>query len=81
MKNRQATELVKVNEMTKASYIKNYKSAIISCAKCNSKINKEYIPDYRCPICNADMRSESTIKRIDAHRKMLKRFRKKLMLK
>lgn len=78
LKNRQASELVKVDEMTKASYIKNYKSAIISCPKCNSKINKEYIPDFKCPICNVDMRSESTIKRIDVHRKNVEKIQKEI---
>ena len=43
-----------------------FKAEFIGCKHCNSKINKVYIKSNYCPICNADMRSETTLKKIQA---------------
>lgn len=43
-----------------------FKAEFIGCKHCNSKINKVYIKSNYCPVCNADMRSETTLKKIQA---------------
>ena len=43
----------------------DFKAEFIGCKHCNSKINKTYIKSNRCPICNEDMRSETTLKKLE----------------
>ena len=44
----------------------DFKAIFVSCKHCESKINKAYIKSNRCPICNKDMRSETTLKRLES---------------
>lgn len=48
---------------------KSFKAQFVSCKKCNSKLNKDYINSNLCPVCRADMRSETTRKRLEVLRK------------
>lgn len=45
---------------------KDFKSEFVGCKNCGSKINREYIRSNSCPVCHADMRSETTQKRLAA---------------
>lgn len=49
------------NLRERQSYISNFKSAFIGCSECGSRINKNFIKTYKCPVCNSDMRSKSTL--------------------
>ena len=55
-------------EYKQKNSVKNRKSKFIGCPKCNSKINKNYIEDYRwnkCPLCCEDLSSDTLKKTIE----------------
>lgn len=54
---------------------KDFKSEFIGCKNCGSKINREYIKSNACPVCRADMRSETTQKRLEAMRAKVNKLR------
>ena len=41
---------------------RNFKAKLITCPGCESKINKKYIKNCKCPLCDEDLRSETTCK-------------------
>lgn len=45
---------------------KTFKSQLITCKQCNSKLNKDYMHSNKCPLCGNDIRSDTTKKRIKA---------------
>ena len=54
-------EREKSRDYSEAHAIKNFKSALVGCPKCNSKLNKNYIHRDSCPLCGQDLRSKTTI--------------------
>ena len=51
----------KAAEYAKAHSVKNQKAAFIGCAKCGSKISKEYLRGESCPVCRNDLRSKTVL--------------------
>ena len=45
--------------------VHNFKAKHIGCMKCGSKLNKDYIVGERCPLCHTDLRSETTLKKME----------------
>jgi len=43
---------------------KDFKSQLISCKGCGSKLNREYLKTNFCPLCHNDMRSDTLKKKI-----------------
>jgi len=60
------------NDLSLMPHYKDMKSCFISCRKCCSKINREYLTSNNCPVCHADMRPDSTLKRIAQLKKSAK---------
>ena len=52
-------------EYISAHSVRKFQAKYIGCQKCGSKINKEYLRGERCPMCNTDLRSETTLKKIE----------------
>ena len=52
-------------ESVEKADIKNFKAKLITCPKCGSKINKDYIVDSVCPVCSSDMRNPNVVKRLE----------------
>ena len=48
-------------------HVKSFKAAFIGCQCCGSKINREYLRNDHCPICRAELRSETVIKTIKSY--------------
>ena len=63
--------------ISREPHFKEAKSAYISCKKCGSKLNKEYIKNT-CPVCNADLRPETTLKKIARAKAVLDEAKNKL---
>lgn len=59
-------------------HYKDVKSALISCKKCNSKINKDYLNSNFCPIFHTDLRPDSTKQRLENMQKNIKNLQKEL---
>lgn len=58
-----------LNEYRNKNAIKNRKSKLVSCPKCESKINKNYVSDLshnwnNCPLCSENLSSETVKKSI-----------------
>lgn len=77
LKNRIEKEEEKRDDFIKAKSIKNYKSKLVTCPKCGSKINKEYTNRY-CPVCRADMFAKSTVDKIKFYNDKIKRLNNEL---
>ena len=59
---------------------KTSKSKLITCPNCESKINKKYIRNSRCPLCNQDLRSKTTIETIKRYEENIKKLKKEIQL-
>lgn len=57
--------------------IKKRASAYIGCQNCGSKLNKEMLKGEKCPVCGSDLRSKTTLNRIDSYDKRIKNLEKK----
>lgn len=67
LEERAEEEAKKYVEYKKSHSIKNFTAKYIGCQKCGSKVNKEYIKYDFCPVCNADLRSKTTIKTLQRY--------------
>ena len=47
--------------------IQTQKAAYIGCQKCGSKLKKELLRGERCPLCGTDLRSTTTLQRIEGY--------------
>lgn len=47
-------------------YFADFKSTLVTCKECGSKVNVQYIISHDCPVCKADMRSNTEKKRVAA---------------
>lgn len=56
-------------------HYKNVKASFISCPKCNSKINKEFIRSNFCPVCRNDMRPKTTLDTIKRYEEIILNLR------
>lgn len=60
LKERIEAEKKKYEEYAKKHSVLAFKAAYVSCPKCGSKLNREYLKSDMCPICRTDMRSDTT---------------------
>lgn len=60
--------------------VKNKKAESIGCRKCGSRLNKELLRSERCPLCNADLRSDTTLERIASFHTKVEEYDKKIKL-
>lgn len=54
------------------------KAAFIGCSECGSKLNREKLSGYVCPVCRTDLRAPSTLERIDAFNRRIAEYNKKI---
>ena len=45
----------------------NRKSKTVSCKHCKSVLTIEYLSDYKCPVCNTDLRADYIVERLDKY--------------
>lgn len=69
-------EKEKMNDYKAAHQIINYKAKLVTCSKCGSKINKIYIKDDRCPLCNHNLQSKTTKDTIERYTKKIEELKK-----
>lgn len=53
-------------EIYYAHNVQNLQAKYISCKRCGSKVNKDYIHNNSCPVCHNNMLSDTVQKRLDA---------------
>lgn len=59
-------EISKRNAYFNAHNVQNLQAKYISCKRCGSKVNKDYIHNNSCPVCRNNMLSDTVQKRLDA---------------
>lgn len=75
-KEEQRDDLIKeLNHLDNRNFFENHKSKKITCKKCESNINKDYIRYNRCPVCNNDLRSKTELKKIERKNERLDQIR------
>ena len=65
-------------EFIEAHSPKAQKAAFIGCSECGSKLNREKLSGYVCPVCRTDLRAPSTLERIDAFNRRIAEYNKKI---
>ena len=68
----------KLNEFADAHSVKNQKAAFIGCACCGSKLSRVHLRNNRCPVCYDDLRSSSTLERIESYNKKIEGCQKQI---
>ena len=51
----------KIRELESRVYAKEFKAQLTTCKHCGSKLNKDYLKSNFCPLCHADMRSQTIL--------------------
>lgn len=71
-----------MSSYVKKNDVKNRKTMFVGCAKCGSKINKNYIPlqmySQNCPMCHTDLFSDTVQTRIKKYRKDIADYEKQI---
>lgn len=85
LRERLSTLTENLKERKQNSCIKNRKSKFITCTKCKSSVNKEYIDDridfYRwncCPVCGEDLMSNTVKEMINTAEEKIQKCREEL---
>lgn len=63
----------------KSHRVYDFKADFIGCRKCNSKINRTYIRGNVCPICHADLRSQSILDKLKGYQDKIDELEKRII--
>lgn len=67
------------NEYRRNKQIENYyKSKLITCKRCESKIAISYLNDNNCPVCGKDLRADYILNRIKKYKSDIKSLERKI---
>lgn len=72
------TEQGKLAEYTKAHGFSTFKAALVTCTGCGSKLNKDYIKGFYCPLCRHDMRSDTVKNTCERYQQKIKDLQKEI---
>lgn len=79
LKSQISKEIEKEDSYKLAHNAKKRKAQFISCSRCKSKINKEYIGlDNLCPVCRTSFFSSTDCARIEAYEDNIQKWKKQL---
>lgn len=75
----------KIDELQKAKRayfeahsIHSFQAKHIGCPKCESRLNKEYIVGNSCPLCRTDLRSKTTIDKLNWYEQKIADYRERI---
>ena len=60
----------------KAHDLSTFKSVLITCKKCGSKLNKDYLKKSCCPLCKNDLRSNTVKAASDRYEEKIRKLKK-----
>lgn len=69
----------KLSSYIKAHDLSTFKASLISCSKCGSKLNKEYLRGYHCPLCRNDMRSDTVKNTVSRYQQKIRDIKRDIM--
>lgn len=68
----------KKRDYIEANHVTGRKSAFIGCSCCGSKLSREHLKRDACPLCGADLRSETVCSRIEGFNEKLQELESRL---
>ena len=69
----------RMNAYMNKHHVKDYKSQLIGCKSCGSKINKDFVKeDDLCPLCGYSFLSPTTLEKIESYRSTILKFKHEL---
>lgn len=74
------TEQGKLAEYTKAHGFSTFKATLVTCTGCGSKLNKDYIKEFCCPLCRHDMRSDTVKSTCERYQQKIKVLQKEIRM-
>lgn len=78
LEKRLLTEKEKLEKYSREHSVKAFKSALVGCPKCTSKLAIKYLKDDYCPLCGKDLRSKTTLDTIARYEKNISQLQKEL---
>lgn len=66
----------KCEEYGQKHSVLTFKASYVSCPKCMSKLNKDYLKNDKCPVCHSDMRSDTTKATLERYKKKITSLKK-----
>ena len=66
------------NELNSKFHFENHTATTVGCKNCGSKLALSYLKGNKCPLCNRDLRPESTLQRIEALKQKTEALEEKL---
>ena len=66
------------NKIAQDGSIKNRTSEYIGCPKCGSKLKASYLRGESCPLCRADLRSPTTLDRLNKAQQRMEELQRKM---
>lgn len=67
----------KKEEYAKAHSVQTFKSELIGCKKCSSKLARKYLRGQACPLCGEDLRGQTTLDTLANYDKRMKENQEK----
>ena len=55
-----------INKCATEGSIHSFKAKLVGCPKCESRLNKKYFKGESCPLCGTELRSETTVNRLNS---------------
>ena len=75
----------KIKELTKAYMeykkehsVKTFQAEFIGCKKCGSRLSKQHLRDDQCPLCHADLRSQTTLDKIKWYQEKIQDYHNRI---
>lgn len=65
-------------EYRQAHSVKKLQASLIGCTKCNSKLSKEYLRGEYCPLCGTDLRSKTTLDKLEWYKSKRNEYEKRI---
>lgn len=75
---RRVAAIQKVTEIDDDFYFKEFKSKMLGCRHCESKINLRYLKGNYCPVCKKDMRPSVFLQKIEKAKENAKKAEENL---
>ena len=71
-------EQVKLSEYISTHSFSTFKAALVTCTGCGSKLNKDYIKGFCCPLCRHDMRSDTVKNTCERYQQKIKNLQNEI---
>lgn len=71
---RRAETKEKMKQYAAAHSVRNFKADLVGCPNCGSKLARKRLTSERCPVCYTDLRSETTLKKLEEYGQKIERL-------